>query len=297
MLDMPFASGRSTSAALGWRGARISRLFVIGALLAAFVFGAALPTQALAQTAPPVSVPSGVLMTMDGTVLWSRRPDSGRRVASTIKMLNALVAREHTNLDDVVVVSRKAAAIDDGDVGLYAGQKLTVRQLLQMMMVASANDAAEALAIHVAGSEKAYVAMMNAKAKELGLAHTRAADPHGLSKKEKSTAADLSVLAREVMKDPELRVMVKQKSVLVPRRKGKPRRVKSTDLLLGHYWGIEGVKTGYTRPAGYCFVGAAKRGNVELLGVVLGAKSNSARFSEMRKLLNWGFANYKPAPE
>ena len=206
-------------------------------------------------------------------------------------MLTALVVRERTNLDDVVVVPRQAEAINDGDVGLVRGQRLTVRQLLQIMLIPSANDAAMALAIHVGGTEAGFVDMMNAKAKALGLKHTRAADPDGLNKKEICTAEDLTVLARDVMADPVLRQIVGMRSVVVPHPRNKSTVHASTNLLLGHYAGMEGTKTGFTNPAGYCFVGSAKRGGVELLGVVLGATSNAGRFSEMRKLLDWGFAH------
>lgn len=223
--------------------------------------------------------------------MWSRRVSTERQAASTIKMLSALVVREHTNLNEIVVIPRKAAAISDGDVGLAAGQRVTVRQLLRLMLVASANDAAEALAIHVSGSEGAFVAEMNAKANELGLSHTHAIDPHGLSERETSSAGDLAALARHVMADPGLRPMLTMRSVVVPLPGGKSKTVEATNELLEHYSGLEGVKTGYTSEAGYCFVGAAKRGEVELVGVVMGARSNAARFSEMRKLLDWGFAH------
>ncbi len=119
-------------------------------------------------------------------------------------------------------------------------------------------------------------------------------DPHGLGKREVSTASDLTILAREFMKDPVLRRMVMQRTARVPKPGGGSRPVKSTDLLLGVYPGIQGVKTGFTNPAGYCFVSSAKRGDVELVGVVLGARSNSARFAETRKLLDWGFKHYRP---
>lgn len=265
---------------------------MVALLLAASVSMPA-PVTALAACAPPpVKVPSSILMTMDGTVLWSRNPNAHRRVASTIKLLNALVLRDSgISLDATVTVPKKAAAINDGDVGLVTGQCLTIRQLLQMMLIASANDAADTIAIRLAGSEKAYVALMNAKAASLGLVDTHAADSNGLCKHETSTAADLTVLARHAMADPVLRSIVRMKSVVVPRPKHKSRVFKSTDHLLGVYAGIEGVKTGFTNPAGYCFIGAALRGKVELLGVVLGAKSNPGRFSEMRKLLDWGFAH------
>jgi D-alanyl-D-alanine carboxypeptidase (penicillin-binding protein 5/6) len=231
---------------------------------------------------------------MDGTGIWTKSADKKRAVASTIKLLNALVVLEHANLNDTVVVSHKAVmAVDEGGVGLVTGQRLTVRQLMTMMLVASANDAAEVLAVYVAGSESAFVEMMNAKAASLGLKNTRAIDPHGLSKRERSTAADLSVIAREVMAYPEMREIVNKTSVVVPGPRGSRSVYSSTDKLLGHYKGIEGVKTGFTNPAGYCFVGAAKRGETELVGVVLGAGSNAGRFAEMRKLLDWGFAHYR----
>jgi D-alanyl-D-alanine carboxypeptidase (penicillin-binding protein 5/6) len=267
---------------------RARRNIVAGILVASMVLS--IPASAFASITPPsIKAKSAILMTMDGRKVWSHRSTTRRQVASTIKMLNALVVRESVNLTEVVVVPRKAAAINDGDVGLVKGQRLTVHQLLKMMLIASANDAAEALAIHIAGSEKAYVALMNAKAKELKLKGTHAIDPHGLSERETSTARDLTVLARKIMKDPVLRAIVKTRSVKVPRPGKKARTFASTNLLLGNYKGIEGVKTGYTSNAGYCFVGAAKRGGVELLGVVLHTSSLKARFAQMRKLLDWGF--------
>ncbi len=269
-----------------------SRRLLASLLAVAAVTCALLPGPVFADSKPNVPVPSALLMTMDGHVLWSRHPDTQRRVASTIKMLNVLVVREHTGLNDTVTVSAKAARTPDG-VGLWKGERLTVRQLLLMTLVASANDAAEALAIHIGGTEANYVELMNAKAKALGLKHTLAYDPHGLGKKEHSSARDLAVLARTVMADPVLRGIVAMRTVSVPRRHGKASKKVTTDRLLGHYAGIEGVKTGFTNPAGYCFVGAAKRNGVELVSVILGARSISERFSESRKLLDWGFAGFK----
>jgi len=255
----------------------------------------ALPSAAYAAktSSPSVSAPAVILVTMDGTELWSRNADDKRAIASTTKLLTALVVLDHESMEDTVVVSHKAVmAVEEGGVGLVGGQKLTVRQLMSMMLIASANDAAEILAVHVAGSESKFVAMMNAKAKSLGLAHTRAVDPHGLGKTGRSSAADLTVIAREAMAYPEIRKIVLKKKVVVPGPKGSHSVYSSTDQLLGSYSGIEGIKTGFTNPAGYCFVGAAKRGDTELLGVVLGGDSSTGRFADMRKLLDWGFAHY-----
>ncbi len=257
------------------------------------ILAGATPRVALASS-PRVSAPAVALFTMDGTELWSRKSESKRPVASTTKLLTALVVLDHANLDDVVTVSHKAViAVDEGGVGLRTGQKLTVRQLMTMMLVASANDAAEVLAVHVAGSESKFVRMMDAKAASLGLEHTRAVDPHGLGERGRYSAADLAVISRELMSYPEIRKIVAKKSVTVPGPKGTRSVYSSTDQLLGKYKGIEGIKTGFTNPAGYCFVGAAKRGDTELVGVVLGASTGSARFADMRKLLDWGFAHYR----
>jgi serine-type D-Ala-D-Ala carboxypeptidase (penicillin-binding protein 5/6) len=250
-----------------------------------------MPSLAFASpSSPGVYVPEASVMTMDGTVLWQRNADKPRRVASCIKMLNALVVRDKVDMDDMITVSAKAASVDDGAIGLRTGQKISVRQLLTVMLVHSANGAAEALATGIAGSEKKYVALMNAKAKSLGLKNTHAIDPHGLSAREYSTAADLSAIARELMTDEELREIVRQRGARVSRG-GSSAVFSATDQLLGSYRGMEGVKTGYTDPAGYCFVGVAKRDGIELCSVVLGAERGPDRFSQTRRLLDWGFAH------
>ena len=268
---------------------KILPLVVLACALAGMAPNAAV---AATKSSPGLTVPAASIGLVDGQGLWARKAGTRRHVASTIKMLNALVVRERAELDDVVVVTAKAARTESG-VGLVSGQKITVRKLLQLMLVVSSNDAAEALAIGIAGSEKKYVALMNAKAKKMGLTGTHAVDPHGLSKKETSTPRDLSVLATALLADPVLRRTVRLESVVLERPHMKPKRLEATNKLLGHYQGIEGVKTGFTYAAGYCLVGAAKRGNLELVGVVLGARSSSSRFSQMHKLLDWGFARYR----
>ena len=251
-----------------------------------------MPSVALASTSSPgLYVPAAILVTTDGGVVYAKNADKPRRIASCTKLLTALVVMEHRKLDDVVRVSSQAAEVDDGAVGLKTGRKYTVRDLLEIMLVKSANGAAEALATNIGGSEKKFVAMMIAKAKSLGLKHTKPADPHGLSPHGYSTAAELSVIARKFMEDPELR-----RIVLMRTDHFGSGTFGSTDHLLWSYRGAEGVKTGYTDPAGYCFVGAAKRDDVELFGVILGAEVGSDRFTQTRRLLDWGFARVKVQP-
>lgn len=274
---------------------RVHRCVALAALVAGVIAAAPSPAHAApAKVSPPsVYANAATVVTAEGTVLWAKNSNKKRPVASTIKLLNALVARDKADMARKITVTRDAARIYNGTVGLQAGQKLTVRELLSIMLVHSANDAAEALGVGIAGSEKKYVAMMNAKAKELGLKHTKAADPHGLGKHERSTAADLAVIARHVMADPELRQIVSRRACRVPRPGGGSDVYGTTNRLLGSYRGITGVKTGYTDPAGYCFVGSAKRNGIELYCVVLGGGSSEDRFVQGRRLLDWGFAHVR----
>jgi D-alanyl-D-alanine carboxypeptidase (penicillin-binding protein 5/6) len=275
--------------------ARLATTLLTVAALTSALTGVAVPAaSAFAKSVAPPQLESraAILVTRDGTVLWSKNPDVRRRPASTIKMLNCLVARENSSLDDTVTVPRQATRVAT-PLGLPFGQKITVRQLLRLMLVASSNDAAESVAIHIGGTEAKYAKMMNAKAKRMGLRHTFAADPHGLSPKNTSSARDLSVIARALMDDPVLAEMVKLNAVSVPRAGGSV-TVGTTNRLLGRYRGLEGIKTGYTDPAGYCFIGAAKRGNLELVSVTLGADEKDARFTDTSRLLTWGFSNTRP---
>jgi len=281
---------RSLRPALG----RTCCTLVIAAVLGASSALGVAPASAFAanSSGPRMDVPAATIVTVGGVELWSKNPDDRRRVASTMKMLNALVVRDRAKLDETVTVTKKAADVPDG-VGLQTGQKIKLYQMLRIMLLPSSNGAAEALAIHIAGSEKKYVAMMNAKARQLGLHNTKAADPHGLSPDGYSSAADLSVIAANLLKDPVLKGIVSETKVHVPRPGGGSSTIYSTDKLIGKYPGLIGGKTGYTDPAKYCFVAAAQRNGVELIGVVLGAEAPLDRFSEMRKLLDWGFAHTK----
>lgn len=241
----------------------------------------------LRPSAPNVEAAAGVLVTGDGRILWSRNPDARRPMASTTKMMTGLLAIEHGGLDRVVTVSRTAAKTPDSNT-LKAGERLTVRQLLQLALVASCNDAAYALGESVAGDMPAFVKLMNQRARQLGLKNTQFVNPHGLDAPgHYSSAADLAVLARTAMALPEFREVVSLRKVGMP---GGGVHAP-TDELLGRYPGLDGVKTGYTDRAGYCFVGSAERDGVRLYAVVLGTDSTAARFAQCAGLLDWGFKN------
>lgn len=240
--------------------------------------------------APDIDAKAAVLADSDGTILWARQPDKRRAMASTTKVMTALVALEEADLDEQVVVSKKAAGVGWA-VGLQPGQRVSVRTLLELALVGSSNDAAIALAEHIGGSVPGFTELMNAKAEELDLEDTRFTNPHGLDEKgHRSTAVDLAKLSTEAMRSPEFRRIALMRSAVVPEFGDAPaKRIESTDHLLGAYRGLLGGKTGFTNDAGYSFVAHAKRDSISLTAVILGARSSSARFKQARTLFDWGF--------
>lgn len=244
--------------------------------------------------APSISAAAGVICTADGQVLWSREATTPRAMASTTKIMTALIAIERAGLDEQVVVSEAASKVDYA-IGLEPGERRSVGELLELALVASSNDAAYALAEHVSGSIPAFVDEMNERADELKLRDTRFANPHGLDQaNHHSSAADLSALARAAMGDPTFRRIVGLSSVTLPAHgKRKARTIESTDELLDSYPGLLGGKTGFTDDAKYSFVASARRDGVSLTAVVLGAPSSSVRFKHSARLLDWGFEHLK----
>lgn len=249
---------------------------------------------ALTSAAPDVSMRSGMLIAEDGRVLWSREPDARRAIASVTKVMTAMVVLDRLALTDTLTVTAQATSIGESDAELRMGEKLTVREALSALLVKSGNDAALALAVRAAGSEKKFVALMNAKAAELGMTGTRFANSHGLDEPgHYSTAADVAVMSRVAMAKPDFRDIVRRKQVRIGRG-GAARTLESSNLLLDTFAGATGVKTGWTSDAGYCLVASAQRGGVGLLAVVLGAESEAARFRQATRLLEWGFEHYRP---
>lgn len=246
----------------------------------------------IASQRPLVSMPAGVLSTSDGRELWSRGVDTERAMASTTKIMTAVVVLESASLDETLSVTSSAGRVGESVAGLKTGDQLTVRTALEGMLVKSGNDAAEALAVYIGGSEAEFVAMMNKKADELGLTSTRFANPHGLDAKgHHTTARDLAILARYAMSNDEFRRIVGLPSVDLDGQ-GPLQELETSNLLIGDYLGTTGIKTGWTNDAGYCLVASAKRRDIELFAVVLGTKSESARFDQAKDLLDWGFEHY-----
>jgi D-alanyl-D-alanine carboxypeptidase (penicillin-binding protein 5/6) len=245
--------------------------------------------QALWQSKRPPAVAAAAALVMDldsGQILYSLKPDDRLPPASTVKIMTALVTLREADLDDVVEVSVKAAAMQGSRMGLIAGEKLTVRDLLYGLLLPSGNDAAVALAEHVAGEEEAFVALMNATAASLGLQGTHFSSPHGLDNPEETVSAtDLAALTRAALAYPEFSEIVATADAEVAGRK-----LVNTNQMLGAFEGADGVKTGTTDSAGECLVASVMRDGHRLLVVLLGSRD---RYGEASALLNWANSGWK----
>jgi D-alanyl-D-alanine carboxypeptidase (penicillin-binding protein 5/6) len=249
---------------------------------------------ALQAAAPNLSFPTGILETMDGRVLWARDPGSHVAMASTTKIMTAVVALENSSLDTSVTVDKTAASVGQSSMGLVVGERFTMGELLKGVLIESGNDAATLVAERVGGTVARFVAMMNAKAAALDLTNTHYMNPHGLDQTGHYTsAADLTALARYAMRIPAFRTIVGTYTAKV-RSNLYTHVLQNHNDLLKSYPGAEGVKTGWTDNAGYCVVLAAKRGPVELIGAVMGTPDTIDRARQAKVLFDWGFAHYKP---
>lgn len=265
-------------------------------LAVALILGllAALPAPSLAQgsDAGPggrVTASGAVLWDpLDGRALWGRQPRASRRMASTTKIMTALLAVEAGTLDDTVTVSASANAADNepgaATLDLRTGQRIAMRDLLTAVMMRSGNDAAAAVAEHVAGSQQAFVAAMNRRARRLGLDDTNFLDVTGLSddRRHHASPADLARLAEVAMGTAGFPELVGSFRADVPGLG----TLTSRNLLLDTYEGATGVKTGYTALAGLCLVASATRDGRTLYAVVLDSADS---FADTAALLDHGF--------
>jgi D-alanyl-D-alanine carboxypeptidase len=258
------------------------------AALATFV----LASGAGAQTSqPPIAAASWYLVGADGSVLARHAAGRERAIASITKLMTAVVVLEHAKLSDVVRVSPQAAGIGESTVYLRAGEELTVADLLRATLIPSANDAAEALAIHVgAGSVDRFVELMNEKAAELGLSDTHFENPHGLDQSgHVSSARDTTALVRFALGIPFIRDALSRESVSLP---GGRTFVTTDDLLAG--WGpLVAGKTGHTQAAGWSQAAAAERGDTVVYASVLGSNSRETRNEALQRLLTYGLDQYR----
>lgn len=268
-------------------------------LLIAVCAAALAVTPAVAEEAPPppaIGARSVLLVNADnGQVLFSQNPDQQLPMASTTKIMTALIIIEDTDdLTQTVTISQRAAEVGESSVWLTAGEQLTVEELLKAMLIQSGNDAAAALAEFNAGSIEAFADKMNARAAELGMASTHFVNPHGLDDPEHyTTASDFIILAQEFREHPELMRIVACSEEWIPDH-GQPdaRYLINHNHLLDIYPVINGIKTGYTDAAGQCIVTSAEDKGVNLLLAYLGAESYAQRNDEVIRLVDYGFSLY-----
>jgi serine-type D-Ala-D-Ala carboxypeptidase (penicillin-binding protein 5/6) len=246
-----------------------------------------------AATATPVAPPDvdaaayTVLDVDTGSFMAEREADTPRAVASVTKLLTAYVVMQAGDPTHVVTVPQMHIDPKESVIGLHAGEQLPRDVLLRAMLIVSANDAARALAVDLAGSETAFADLMNAAAAELGMTNTHAVNPVGLDADgAHSTARDIALLAAVLMSDETFRQTVARSDA---RLHGEVFPATNDDFLLG-YPGANGVKTGSTTQAGSCLVASATRDGRTLIAVVLGASSATARTQSAIKLLDWAFA-------
>lgn len=226
-------------------------------------------------------------------IIYGKAENERRKMASTTKILTSLVILEKANLNDVVIVSKKAAGIGGSRLGLSTGDKITVKDLLYGLMLCSGNDAAVALAEYVGESVEGFQEIMNKKASELGLKDTHFVTPHGLDAEEHyTTAYELALITDYALNMDEFRKIVGTKYYTISIN-GNPKNIHNTNELLGVLNGVYGVKTGFTNGANRCLVTAVKRENLDIICVVLGADTKKYRTSDSVKLIEYAFNNYE----
>lgn len=254
-----------------------------------------------ANAKKPVPYVAAILMeTETGKVLFEKDVHTPWPPASMVKMMTTLIVMERIRdgslkFSDTVTTSRWAAQMGGSQVYLKEGEVSTVEDLLKAVMVHSANDAAVALAEHVAGSTDAFVDLMNDKAEQLGLKETRYHSVHGLppspgQESDEMSAYDLAILGRELMKVPG--VVKWAAAIQEPFRDGQF-TLTNPNRLLRQFPGADGIKTGFHGKAGFCVTGSAKRGDLRLIVVVLGSTLKQDCFKSAAQILNQGFANYR----
>ena len=244
-----------------------------------------------------IDAPSVLLMEKEtGEILYTKNEHDRREPASVTKVMTLLLTMEAIEkgsiaYDDVVTVSAYAASMGGSNVYLAEGEKITVEELIKAVCVASGNDASVALAEHISGVTELFVAEMNNRARELGMADTTFVNCHGLpAEGHYTSAADIAVMSRQlILHYPELRRFT---TIWMDSLRDGAFELANTNKLIRFYDGATGLKTGSTNAAGYCISATAEREGMELIAVVLGGATSQQRFEDAKTLLNYGFATY-----
>lgn len=234
-----------------------------------------------------------VLDRLSKNIIYGKNENNKVKMASTTKIMTAIIVLENCSLDKTVEASKKAAGTGGSRLGLKTGDKITIRDLIYGLMLCSGNDAAVCLAESVSGSIPEFANLMNAKAQELGLSNTHFESPHGLDSDEHyTTAYELAILSDYALKNTTFLNIVSTKNYTITIN-SYPKNLSNTNELLGTLNGVYGIKTGFTNGANRCLVTACKRDNMDIICVVLGADTKKFRTQDSIKLIEYTFENFE----
>lgn len=251
-------------------------------------------TVASVDETPKISSRYAVVLERNSkAILYGKNEDTKTKMASTTKIMTAIIVIESVDLNNIVEISKKAAGTGGSRLKINTGDKITVQDLLYGLMLRSGNDAAVALAEYVGESIEGFANLMNEKAKQLGLLNTHFETPHGLdSEKHYTTPYELAILTDYALMNETFRKIVRTKNCTIEVN-GIQRTISNTNELLGYLDGVYGVKTGFTNGAGRCLVTSVKRGNMDIICVVLGADTKKIRTIDSVKLIEYVFNNFE----
>ena len=264
-------------------------LLVLALLLPCF----SVQARALPSASPSVSAQSAILMeAQSGNVVYAKNADIRLPMASTTKIMTALVAARLAPLDTKITVDTRSIGVEGSSIYLTEGETLTLEELLYALLLESANDAAVAIAVGLSGSVEAFAAEMNREATALGLTDTHFVNPHGLDDAEHyTTAHELALIARALLENRQLAEMVAtQKKTVTTEDSAHTRYFSNHNRLLRMYSGCIGIKTGFTKRSGRCLVSAAERDGVCMIAVTLNAPND---WQDHTAMLDFGFTQYR----
>ena len=243
---------------------------------------------------------SGILIEYStGKILYSKKIDEKLAPASMTKIMTLLlimeaVEEDKINLDDNISISTNASSMGGSQVFLDPNTEMKAEELIKSIAIASANDSAVAMAEAISGTTANFVSRMNSRSKELGCKNTNFKNVHGLDEEgHYSTAYDMSLIARELLKHEQILKYTSTYEAYLNKPNGTSTWMVNTNKLIKYYTGLDGLKTGFTKTAGYCLTSTAKRNDMRLISVVMKEPSSQVRNSETISLLNYGFSNYK----
>lgn len=282
------------------RGLALVLIVLLSCMVAAPAGGAS-PVEAIAvELNKKITAPSAILMEAStGSVVWERAADTAKPIASVVKIMTLTLvmealARGDIGLDDIVVTSEHVSSMGGSQIWLEVGEGMSVSDLMKAVAIESANDAAVALAEHVAGSEMAFVALMNERAAELGCTNTKFINATGLPGADGSdclsSARDVAIMSRQLLHYPDVH---KWLTIWMGDVRDGKNVLTNTNRLIRFYAGSDGLKTGYTQRARYCLSATARRNNVRVIAVVLGVATSAQRFADASTLLDAGFSLFE----